>query len=430
MMNDTAARGETRATRRAAETLPAYYARVRQDSERLCAPLATEDYGVQSMAETSPPKWHLAHTSWFFETLVLKPFLGGYAEFHPQFARLFNSYYESLGAYHPRPDRGLLSRPTVAEVYRYRAHVDAHMAALLSQADQPERREIEWRAVLGLHHEQQHQELLLTDIKHIFGINPLRPAYRDLATATGQAVALSWVGFDGGVHVIGHTGKEFAYDNESPRHKVYVEDFELASRPVTNGEFIEFIDAGGYREPGYWLSDGWKAVQQHGWGAPLYWERIDGAWWYITLAGPRRVDEYAPVCHVCLYETAAYARWAGARLPTEAEWEIAAAPLPVAGNLRETDFLQPVPAQGTGPLRQMYGDVWEWTQSAYSTYPGYRAEDGPLGEYNGKFMNGQMVLRGGSCVTPGDHLRATYRNFFHPADRWQFSGLRLARDGR
>jgi ergothioneine biosynthesis protein EgtB len=410
--------------------LQARYARVRNDSETLCTPLAIEDYGVQSMDEVSPPKWHLAHTSWFFETLILKPFQAGYEAFHPLFASLFNSYYESLGDYHPQPRRGQLSRPTVAEVYRYRKHVDLHMAALLADSAHPQRSEIEQRTVLGINHEQQHQELLLTDIKHIFAINPLRPVYRELASAAGKAMPLRWVAFSGGVRTIGHTGPDFAYDNESPHHKVHLDAYELASRPVTNGEFIEFIDAGGYREPAYWLSDGWKVAQQHDWRAPLYWERLENQWWHMTLSGMRLVDEHAPVCHVSFYEAAASAHWARARLPTEAEWEIAALPVAVAGNLREKDFLQPEPAQREGPLLQMYGDVWEWTQSAYSPYPGYRQQEGPLGEYNGKFMSGQIVLRGGSCVTPEDHIRATYRNFFHPWDRWQFSGLRLARDAQ
>jgi len=415
---------------RIAESLQAGYSRNRNDSEILCAPLAIEDYGVQSMDQVSPPKWHLAHTSWFFETLLLKPFLSGYQAFHPLFANLFNSYYESLGSYHPQPQRGQLSRPTVAEVYRYRKHVDAHMAALLADGAHPQWAEIERRTVLGINHEQQHQELLLTDIKHNFAINPLRPVYRELASTAGTAAPLRWVAFSGGVRAIGNTGSGFSYDNELPHHKVHLDGFELASRPVTNGEFNEFIEAGGYREPSHWLSDGWKAVQQNDWRAPLYWEQNEGQWAQMTLAGMRLVDEHAPVSHVSLYEAAAYAHWAGARLPTEAEWEIAALPLTVAGNLRELDFLQPVPAQQAEPLQQMYGDVWEWTQSAYSPYPGYRQAEGPLGEYNGKFMSSQIVLRGGSCVTPADHIRATYRNFFHPWERWQFSGLRLARDAQ
>ena len=407
------------------------YARVRSVSKALCASLEIEDYGVQTVAEISPLKWHLAHTSWFFETLILKPFLPGYREFHPLFTHLFNSYYDSIGSQHPRPQRGGLSRPTVAEVYRYRAHVDEHMLQLLALNNTPDGNITTTRTLLGLHHEQQHQELMLTDIKHVFASNPLHPTYRGLAVApTNQAPELKWIEIGGGVQTIGHSGQRFAYDNESPRHKVYLNDFQLASRPVTNGEYIAFMQTGAYSQPEYWLSDAWKTVNERHWQSPLYWERIDGAWWHMTLGGLRQVDEHAPVCHVSQYEAAAYAQWAGARLPTEAEWEIAAADLPVSGNLRDADFLQPMAAQDKGALLQMYGDVWEWTQSAYSPYPGYRMAAGPLGEYNGKFMSGQLVLRGGSCVTPADHIRASYRNFFYPWDRWQFSGFRLARDAQ
>lgn len=409
----------------------AEYLRVRSESDALCKPLEIDDYGIQTMPEVSPIKWHLAHTSWFFETFLLRPFLPGYREFHPLFAHLFNSYYESVGSYHPRPQRGMLSRPTVAEVYRYRRHVDEHMATLLLLDATPERDTILSRTELGQHHEQQHQELMLTDIKHVFASNPLRPAYRALpAPPAGTTPALEWLRYAGGVQSIGHAGAGFAFDNESPRHKVFVNDFQLASRPVTNREFIEFVAAGGYVRPEYWLSDGWKAVNQQHWLAPLYWERLDGEWWHMTLGGLRRVDDGAPVCHVSYYEADAFARWADARLPTEAEWEIAGARLPVTGNLRGTDLLQPVAASGAAGLQQMFGDVWEWTRSAYAPYPGYRAAPGALGEYNGKFMSSQMVLRGGSCVTPDDHIRPSYRNFFFPGDRWQFSGLRLARDGR
>jgi ergothioneine biosynthesis protein EgtB len=405
------------------------YARIRSASEALCKPLSIEDYGIQTMPDVSPLKWHLAHTSWFFEILILKPYLPGYAEFHPLYALLFNSYYNSLGNQHPRPERGMLSRPTVAEVYRYRAHVDEHMARLLAPGDGAQWDQVAALTQLGLQHEQQHQELMLTDIKHVFAYNPLRPAYRELNVIHAkQAPELKWMDFAGGVTSIGHQGWGFAYDNESPRHKVYLNDFQIASRPVTNGEYIAFIDAGGYRRPEYWLSDAWKMLNENGWQAPLYWERIDGAWWHMTLGGLRRVDEHAPVCHVSQYEASAYALWAGARLPTEAEWETAAVDLPAEGNLRDADLLQPMAAVGGGALRQMFGDVWEWTRSAYAPYPGYRTVAGPLGEYNGKFMSSQLVLRGGSCATPADHIRASYRNFFYPGDRWQFSGFRLARD--
>lgn len=407
------------------------YVDVRRESEWLCKPLEIEDYGTQTMPSVSPPKWHLAHTAWFFETLLLKLFLKGYREFHPLFARLFNSYYESLGSYHPRPERGLLSRPTVAEVYRYRAYVDEHMARLLGQANHPQRHEIERLTVLGLNHEQQHQELLLTDIKHIFAYNPLRPSYSApiWSTPAFDAPPLQWLELEGGIKAIGHGGEGFAYDNEGPEHRVYLHDFRLASRPVTNGEFMEFIEDGGYQKPEYWLSDAWKTVRQQRWKAPLYWECLDGEWWQMTLSGMRLVDEGIPVCHVSYYEAAAFAQWSGKRLATEAEWELAAADLPIKGNLRENGALHPLPPSCDGAsLLQMFGDVWEWTQSAYMPYPGFKTTSGPLGEYNGKFMSGQMVLRGGSCLTPADHIRATYRNFFYPEERWQFSGFRLAED--
>jgi ergothioneine biosynthesis protein EgtB len=420
--------GETR--QHAQQVLHARYEAVRRASEALCAPLALEDYGLQCMPDASPPKWHLAHTSWFFETFLLRPYLREYQSFHPRFEYLFNSYYQSIGTQFPRAQRGLLSRPTVEEVYRYRAHVDRAMAELLAEADAAEAAEIARRLVLGCHHEQQHQELLLTDIKYNLSINPLRPAYRDdlpaaPATHPGQ---LSWTEYAGGMHEIGHAGEGFAFDNETPRHKVYLASFALAPRLVTCGEYIEFIDAGGYHGPEFWLSDGWSAVCERGWQAPLYWERIEGRWQQFTLGGMRAVDEHEPVCHLSYYEADAFARWAGKRLPTEQEWEIAVAAQPIAGNFRDSGLLRPAPAApGTMPL-QIYGDVWEWTQSAYLPYPGYRPLTGALGEYNGKFMANQMVLRGGSCATPADHMRASYRNFFYPPDRWQFAGIRLAED--
>ncbi|MCG6969079.1 MAG: ergothioneine biosynthesis protein EgtB [Gammaproteobacteria bacterium] len=409
--------------------LATYFHRIRKDSELLCAPLELEDYSIQTMPEVSPPKWHLAHTSWFFETMLLKPYLADYREYNAKFSELFNSYYDTIGAYHPRMQRGLLSRPTVKQVYRYRAHVDEHINTLLSQANHPQWPEITRRMIIGVNHEQQHQELMLTDIKHIFAYNPLRPEYRELQPAQGSAVKLNWVRFAGGLHSIGFDGEGFAYDNEGPRHKVYLNDYYLASRPVTNAEFMEFIDDGGYQQPDYWLSDAWQKILQQHWQAPLYWEQRDGQWWYMTLSGMQPVNKHAPVCHVSYYEAAAYARWAGARLPNEAEWENAATELPAMGNFREKDWLQPAPpTTDSENLLQMFGDVWELTQSPYTPYPGYNAEAGPLGEYNGKFMSSQMVLRGGSCVTPLDHIRPTYRNFFYPAERWQFSGFRLAKD--
>jgi len=422
---ETAARGHP--TPR--EMLAARYADVRRASEILCRPLTPDDYGLQAMPDTSPPKWHLAHTTWFFETFLLKPFLPGYVPFHPQFEYLFNSYYEQIGAQFPRPQRGLLSRPTTEEVYRYRAAIDAAMAALLADVNERYWSEVAARATLGCHHEEQHQELLLTDIKYGLWVNPLRAAYRaDLPQMPAATIAaLDWMEHPAGVREIGHAGDGFAFDNEGPRHRVLLPDYALASRLVTNGEYLAFIDAGGYARPEYWLADGWRAARGHDWQAPLYWERIDGRWWLYTLAGPRTLDESEPACHVSYYEADAYARWAGKRLPTEAEWEAAAQDEPVHGNLRESGCLHPVPpAPG---VRQFFGDVWEWTASAYAPYPGYRAPAGALGEYNGKFMVNQLVLRGGSCVTPAAHLRASYRNFFYPADRWQFSGIRLAEEG-
>jgi len=413
------------------------YVRIRQQSENICQPLEIEDYGIQTVPETSPPKWHLAHTSWFFETMLLKPFLEDYEIFDSLFSHLFNSYYDTIGTYHPRPERGLLSRPTVAEVYQYRTHIDTQMNKLLNQTDHHERDEIIRRTTLGLNHEQQHQELMLTDIKYNFAYNPLRPVYLEMPPPpTANKQVLQWHTFEGGVknigfHVDEFCDNEFSYDNESPRHRVYVDNFRLASRPVTNAEYIEFIDAGAYRDPDLWLSEAWKTIQQNHWQAPLYWEKVDDVWWHMTLTGMCPVDLQAPVCHVSHFEASAYARWAGKRLPSEAEWEIASEGLPITGNFSDQGYLQPVAAQKTQsdqPLLQMYGDVWEWTQSPYTSYPGYQQAHGPLGEYNGKFMSSQMVLRGGSCATSSDHIRPTYRNFFYPHERWQFSGFRLAQE--
>lgn len=410
------------------------YQCIRHDSEALCAPLEIEDYGLQSMPDVSPSKWHLAHTSWFFETFVLKPYLSGYREYHPRYAHLFNSYYETVGTFHPRAQRGLLSRPTVAEIYTYRAHVNEHMSRLLGDLGHAQRADIVFRTRVGVNHEQQHQELLLTDIKYNFACNPLRPAYHSVALPDGREPGpVQWCGHDGGVVEIGHAGEGFAYDNETPRHKTYIVPFLLASRLVTNGEFIAFMEDAGYQQCRWWLSEGWKCVREQQWHAPLYWERgEEGGWWHMTLSGMLPVDIAAPVCHVSYYEADAYARWAGARLPGEAEWEVTARAQSMQGNLRDTGRLHPCAVQAPvgehGAVAQCYGDVWEWTQSPYGPYPGFHPLAGSLGEYNAKFMCSQMVLRGGSCVTPADHLRASYRNFFYPADRWQFSGFRLAKD--
>ena len=409
--------------------LIAAYDRVRAASEALCAPLITEDYVLQSADFASPPKWHLAHVSWFFETFLLEPYLRGYRVFDPAYRILFNSYYEQVGQFHPRPERGFLSRPSVETIYAYRAHVDAAMRVLLADTAHVARTDIEHRLAIGLNHEQQHQELLLTDIKQHFSVNPLRPAYRaDLAApAARPAPALEWIECADTQAHIGHDGSGFAYDNEGPRHAVCLTPHALASRPVSNGEFLAFIDAGGYRNPALWLSDGWATVQREAWGHPRYWERHGDGWLEFTLGGLRALDPSAPVSHVSYYEADAYATWAGVRLPTETEWEHEAAVQPVAGNFVDQDLLHPQAADGDG-LQQLFGDVWEHTASAYLGYPGYRAAAGALGEYNGKFMCGQMVLRGGSCATPADHVRSTYRNFFYPHERWQFQGFRLAKD--
>lgn len=408
------------------------FIRVRAGSAAICEPLATEDFVVQSMPDCSPAKWHLAHTSWFFEQFVLKPHAPGYSRFQERFEFLFNSYYQSVGPMHQRPLRGLLTRPTVAEVMAYRAHVDEHMQSLLETRDDAT---IAALVTLGLNHEQQHQELMLTDVKHLLSCNPLHPAYRasthaPIVRAIGPRISPArFVGFDGGIREIGATGTAFCFDNEMPRHRTLVEPYALADRLVTNAEYLEFIRDGGYRRADLWLSAGWTTVATEGWSQPLYWaDSLDAE---FTLAGLQALNPAAPVCHVSYYEADAFARWAGDRLPTEAEWELAAEKLPVAGNLcadrLDAASLHPMPAGNGSGLRQMYGDVWEWTASPYIGYPRYTPPAGALGEYNGKFMCNQWVLRGGSCVTPADHIRATYRNFFHPQARWQFMGLRLAR---
>jgi ergothioneine biosynthesis protein EgtB len=401
------------------------YQQVRDLSEHLCQPLAIEDYVIQSMPDVSPPKWHLAHTTWFFETFLLVPHLAGYEVFHPQYGYLFNSYYEAVGQRHPRPQRGLLSRPTVEEVYRYRAYVDEGMRSLLTNSLNPALKSL---IRLGLNHEQQHQELLLTDLKHILALNPLRPAYRsDLPGSPARVPTKEhWLDYPGGLYSIGDAGDDFAFDNESPRHSVYLQDYWLAAQLVTNGEYLEFLQAGGYNKPEYWLSEGWAMVQTADWEAPLYWEQMDGDWWVMTLAGLRRLNLDEPVCHVSFYEADAFARWRGKRLPTEAEWEVATVGIAPQGNFLETGYLHPIAAQAVTRPDQLFGDVWEWTQSAYLPYPGFKPVEGAIGEYNGKFMCNQMVLRGGSCATPPNHIRPTYRNFFPPSARWQFSGIRLA----
>jgi len=409
------------------------YRAVRAFSEKICEPLVPEDYVIQSMPDVSPAKWHLSHTSWFFETFLLKPHFLGYKSIHPQYDFLFNSYYNAIGERHCRVSRGLLSRPTVEETYAYRAYVDAHMTRLLEGADGEKTAVLEPLLTLGLHHEQQHQELMVTDIKHVFFENPLCPVYKPGRVMPPAAVpALEWIGFGEGVREIGWGEPGFAFDNETPRHKEYVPGFALGSRLVTNGEYLEFIGDGGYAKPEFWLSEGWGVVQKESWAAPLCWWDRKGEWQEFTLAGMERLDMSAPVCHVSLFEADAYARWAGARLATEAEWEVASGTVPLCGNFAETGRFHPAPLNpadaGPGTLQQMYGDVWEWTRSQYTPYPGYAPPPGALGEYNGKFMCNQFVLRGGSCATSHSHMRPTYRNFFPPDARWQFTGIRLAKD--
>jgi ergothioneine biosynthesis protein EgtB len=407
------------------------YRQVRAATLRLVDGLDDADLTPQSAEFASPGKWHLAHTTWFFEQFVLAAHGTGYRRFDERFGFLFNSYYNAVGARHERPRRGLLTRPSLAQVRAYREHVDQAMADLLGTRLPAAVGDL---VELGLHHEQQHQELILTDLLHLFAQNPLRPAVRVSAAPqpTGVAAAPGWVAFDGGVVETGHAGAGFAFDNESPRHGVALRPFRLATRPVTNREWLAFVEAGGYADPQLWLSDGWDTVQAQRWQAPLYWELADDGRTRLqmSLAGLQPLALDAPVAHVSFFEADAYARWAGKRLPTEFEWERAARELPVEGNFVDSGAWAPrADAQPAAPgLRQMFGDVWEWTASPYVAYPGFRPAPGAVGEYNGKFMNGQYVLRGGSCASPREHLRASYRNFFQPGQRWQFSGLRLAED--
>jgi ergothioneine biosynthesis protein EgtB len=409
------------------------FRQVRDFSTHLCRNLEPEDYVVQSMPDVSPTKWHLAHTSWFFETFVVKVWMQRYRSEVPQYAYLFNSYYNAAGDMHRRDLRGLISRPTVAETYRFRESIDRCVTTLIEEAGDELLEEIERVVTLGLHHEQQHQELLITDIKHVFSQNPLHPVFEpvEAETETGKVGPQRFAEFDEATVLIGHGGSEFSYDNEGPRHRALVPAYSLSNRVITNGEYLAFMEAGGYTRPEFWLSLGWTTVNEQRWQAPLYWVQRDGAWWNFTLSGFRPVNESEPVTHVSYFEADAYANWDGARLPTEFEWEHAASELPIEGNFVGTQRFHPAPAGGASDddgLLQMFGDVWEWTRSAYLPYPGYRAGPGALGEYNGKFMCNQMVLRGGSCATSRDHIRSTYRNFFQPEKRWQFTGIRLARD--
>ena len=404
--------------------LLANYERVRQWSCTLVESLSAEDQMVQSMPDASPTKWHLAHTTWFFETFLLCDNLAGYKPFDPDYKVIFNSYYKQLGKHPVRSTRGAFSRPSLEEVSEYRRAVDAGMQKLLSGDLAPE---VAALVELGLNHEQQHQELIVTDIKHAFWSQPLRPAYRPGVSVSSRSTERQWSSFHGGLVEIGHTGDGFAFDNESPRHQVFLNPFRLASRLVSNAEYLDFINDGGYTRPELWLSDGWDTVCAQGWQAPLYWEREEDTWHVFTAAGMRQVDPNDPVCHVSYYEADAFARWAGARLPLEAEWETVAETLPAEGQFAESLDFHPrsAPEQGTG-MHQMYGCTWEWMASPYVGYPGFRPAAGVVGEYNGKFMCNQFVLRGGSCATPRSHIRVSYRNFFPPHARWQFMGIRLA----
>ena len=412
------------------DALAQFFRSVRGASALLTADLSEGDATAQSMADASPAKWHLAHTTWFFESLILVPHLAGYRRFDDRFDFLFNSYYESLGARHPRPTRGLLTRPSLDTVRSYREHIDLGVERLLRLRLTAED-EVRALVELGCHHEQQHQELLLTDILHLFAQNPLRPVFRPpqpLAVGTPSYRASAYIDFEGGVIEIGHPGPGFAFDCEGPRHRAILDPYRLADRLVTNREWLEFMRDGGYQEPLLWHSEGWERVRANGWEAPLYWEKRDETYWSMTLRGAQPVDWDAPVTHVSFFEASAFARWAGKRLPTEVEWEAAAASVSEDGNFADCGRLRPMPAPETQGLRQMFGDVWEWTHSAFLPYPRFRAAAGAIGEYNGKFMSGQYVLRGGSCATPAMHIRKTYRNFFPPSTRWQFSGVRLAED--
>jgi ergothioneine biosynthesis protein EgtB len=402
---------------------------VRARSEALCVPLETEDFCIQAMENASPPKWHLAHVTWFFEMFILVPFAKQYRMLHEEYAYLFNSYYETAGPFFPRPQRGMLSRPTVAEVYRYRAHIDAALLELLANPPAQYAVDIQERVMLGIEHEIQHQELLLMDTLYNFSINPLHPAYHNIPirSQTAPVPDMGWQEFAGGIVEIGHDGNGFSYDNERPRHSTLLRDFRLGTRLVTNAEYLAFIEDGGYRSVDLWLSDAWRTVNSQQWQAPLYWFKQEGNWWHFDLTGAHALRMDEPVSHLSYYEADAYARWTDKRLPTEAEWEHSASTQNISGNFLDAGLFVPQPARQAG-LTQMYGDLWEWTQSAYLPYPGFRPLPGTLGEYNGKFMSDQMVLRGGCCVTPHDHLRASYRNFFRPAERWMFSGLRLAED--
>ncbi|GAB4008329.1 ergothioneine biosynthesis protein EgtB [Nocardioides ultimimeridianus] len=409
------------------QALRARFDEVRAHTEQLALPLSPEDQTVQSMPDVSPTKWHRAHVTWFFETFVLAEQEPDFAPFQDKYWFLFNSYYEGVGPRYNRPERGLISRPGAHDVGLYRANVDDRVRDLLTRLDDGALAQIASTIELGFHHEQQHQELLLMDIKHVLSRNPLQPVYAGRPATPSTPDPLGWVDVEGGLVEIGHEGAGFCFDNELPRHQVWLTPYRLADRLVTNGEWLEFMADGGYRRHELWLSDGWARIKDEGWAAPFYWTEVDGVWFEHTLHGTFPVDPGAPATHVSYYEADAYATWAGKRLPSEAEWEHAARSAPVAGNLANSTTFHPEAAgPATGGLRQLFGDCWEWTSSAYHPYPGFHPAEGAIGEYNGKFMSNQMVLRGGCALTPAGHARASYRNFFPHGARWAMSGVRLA----
>ncbi len=401
---------------------------IRQTTDHFASRFSTEDQNIQSMADASPLKWHRAHTSWFFETFLLRPHLADYQSPDELYAYLFNSYYNGIGKQYPRSQRSLITRPDAAAVSRYREHVDVSMETLVSTLTEDQLRTIVPLIILGLNHEQQHQELMVTDIKHGLSFNPARPAWATAATRSATTRPLGWIEFAGGLDHCGHAGDGFAFDNERPHHPVFVHPFQLADRPASCGDYMAFMNDGGYSRPELWLSDGWAWCRDNQIKAPLYWWQEDGRWLHYTAYGAAEVDPDSPVCHISFYEAAAFAQWSDARLPLEHEWERAARDFPVDGHFGDQGVFHPAGASGDQPMQQLFGDVWEWTASSYAPYPGFKPAGGAIGEYNGKFMANQMVLRGGSCATAAGHMRASYRNFFYPADRWQFSGIRLARD--
>lgn len=410
------------------ENILSQFRKVRAFSHHLVEPLETEDFVIQPMENASPTKWHLAHTSWFFETFVLGKFKSDFKSLHPQYAYFFNSYYLQTGVPFTRAKRGLLSRPTVKDVFEYRAYVNSEMEAFIQNCDDKTWDKAAFVIEIGNHHEQQHQELILTDLKFLLAQNPLLPVYRDRVIQTfGQVSPLSWTFFKEGLVQIGNKGHEFTYDNEHPLHRTFVQDFELADRLITNSEYLEFMEAGGYSSSPYWLDEGWSTLQKEGWNSPLYWFKRNDKWMQFTLSGARDIDLNEPVTHISYFEADAFARWKECRLPTEQEWEHACADTISNGNFVDEDHFHPIPAVQKDGLKQMFGDAWEWTMSSYSPYPNYKPLAGALGEYNGKFMANQYVLRGGSCASSKSHIRKTYRNFFHASARWQFSGIRLAR---